>query len=108
MNPGEIHYAINVGVQAERTLLAWRRTALSLAALAALAVKTTIASLTVTLLVAAVLVAFGAGFVWVHERRLRRRAGVPLVSEAPVLPSVLLLTTGCVLVALLAVIGTLA
>jgi uncharacterized membrane protein YidH (DUF202 family) len=98
----------DVGVQAERTLLAWRRTALSLWALAALAVKGTVGSWAVTLAVAAVLVVLGGGFIAVHERRLRRRAGRTLVSEAPVTGSVVLLAAGCVIVATVAVLGAMA
>jgi uncharacterized membrane protein YidH (DUF202 family) len=94
----------DVGVQAERTLLAWRRTALSLTALAALTVKTAVDSLIGTLVVAAGLVALGAAFVAVHERRLRRRAGTTLVGEPPVVLSVLALTAGCVVVAVLALL----
>jgi uncharacterized membrane protein YidH (DUF202 family) len=98
---------MDLGVQAERTLLSWRRTALSLVALAALAVKTAIASLSATLVVAAGLVVLGAGLVAVHHRRLRRRARGPLVGEPPVALSVLGLSAGCVVVAALAVVGVL-
>jgi uncharacterized membrane protein YidH (DUF202 family) len=99
---------VDVGVQAERTLLAWRRTALSLWALAALAVKGSVGSWATTLGVAAVLVALGAAFIGFHERRLRRRAGTVLVSEAPSAGSVLLLAAGCVIVATVAVLGVMA
>jgi hypothetical protein len=97
--------ASEIGVQAERTALSWRRTGLSLAALAALTVKAMIASTSVALLVAAVLLALAMGLVALHERRLRQRAGRELVAEAPVIASVVGLTVGCVAVALLAVLG---
>ena len=82
-----------------------RRTGLSLWALAALTVRTVVGSGRVALAVAVVLLALGTAVVLAHERRLRRRAGRPLVPEPPVATSVVLLTAGCLVVAALALVG---
>jgi uncharacterized membrane protein YidH (DUF202 family) len=96
---------VEIGVQAERTVLAWRRTVLSVWALAALAVRELTDSGALVVVLGVALVFFGAAFLAQHERRLRHRAGRELVAEPPVGASVLLLTVGCVAVAVVAVVG---